>query len=176
MPVAVVRRFTLADVMILVASAAVGLVLWRFMNESGGFSTGLGSPWLLWLGLELTPFLLVTAIGLLVVRVRPPRPPTWRILRQPGTVACLVVLANTIVSPSLTLAREFVAAFLGRPALLGAIRIATAALYSGHSVAIAWAVLALARAWRPEPSWIDRAGRCFGVFLIALWLLLSLGF
>jgi hypothetical protein len=32
------------------------------------------------------------------------------------------------------------------------------------SVAAAWALLAADRRWRPEPSWIDRAGRLVGLY------------
>jgi hypothetical protein len=38
--------------------------------------------------------------------------------------------------------------------------------HTGLVVAGAWLALILARAWRPEPSWSDRAGRMLGVFWI----------
>jgi hypothetical protein len=47
-------------------------------------------------------------------------------------------------------------------------------LYS-PAVAGAWLALVLSGRWRPEPDWIDRAGRAFGVCwivspFIATWL------
>jgi hypothetical protein len=33
-------------------------------------------------------------------------------------------------------------------------------------VATGWIILILSRRWRPQPNWIDRAGRAFGLFWI----------
>ena len=33
--------------------------------------------------------------------------------------------------------------------------------------AAGWSVLIFDRRWRPEPSWIDRAGRCLGIYWLA---------
>jgi hypothetical protein len=44
--------------------------------------------------------------------------------------------------------------------------------HAGVVVAGAWLTLRLARAWRPEPTWVDRAGRALGVF----WLVAALHF
>jgi hypothetical protein len=38
------------------------------------------------------------------------------------------------------------------------------------AVVASWVALALARRWRPEPSWVDRAGRALGAYWIALSL------
>ncbi len=48
----------------------------------------------------------------------------------------------------------------------------------GLTVAVGWIVSWLSGRWRPEPSWIDRMGRIFGVYWITmvpayLWLCLS---
>jgi hypothetical protein len=32
-------------------------------------------------------------------------------------------------------------------------------------VIVAWATLGLTGRWRPEPSWLDRAGRAIGLFV-----------
>ncbi len=44
--------------------------------------------------------------------------------------------------------------------------------HAGLVVAGAWLALILAGAWRPEPSWIDRAGRTLGWF----WIVAALAF
>jgi hypothetical protein len=44
--------------------------------------------------------------------------------------------------------------------------------HAGVVVAGAWLTLRLAGAWRPEPTWVDRAGRALGVF----WLVAALHF
>jgi hypothetical protein len=42
---------------------------------------------------------------------------------------------------------------------------------AGGAVALAWLVAGAGGRWRPEPSWVDRAGRLLGV----AWLILTLG-
>jgi hypothetical protein len=41
----------------------------------------------------------------------------------------------------------------------------------GITVSAVWIVLWLIGAWRPEPSWIDRAGRVVGIYWVANSLL-----
>jgi hypothetical protein len=47
--------------------------------------------------------------------------------------------------------------------------------YVATAVAGAWFVLLLAGWWRPEPSWIDRAGRVIGILWIVPYLLYHAG-
>jgi hypothetical protein len=178
MPGADVRRFTLADVMILVAAAAGGMALSKALHDyAGGLRRDVVLPYTVWWAKELPPFVLAAAIGLLIVRGRSPRPPARRFLREPGTIACLVVLGNSIAALLIYSVRMLLTwHFRHVGALLGPLSVLSSTLYSGHAVAIAWAVLAVTRVWRPDPGWIDRTGRCFGIFLIALWLSMMVGF
>jgi hypothetical protein len=156
--------------MILVAAAAVGLLIYRHSHvRQGSAGTAVPFPMSVTVGMELVPFVIVWPPALLVARVLRPRPRLRRLVRQPGTVACLAALfvlsmaefsyhVRNLVSPS-----QFPVVFRLLPAV-----------YMGESVALAWGVLALVGAWRPEASWVDRAGRVFGWFLIILWILMSL--
>jgi hypothetical protein len=38
------------------------------------------------------------------------------------------------------------------------------------AVAAIWSLLIFEQRWRPEPSWIDRAGRCLGIYWLAAGL------
>jgi hypothetical protein len=143
--------------------------------------SGIASPW---------------AVYLLYRSRRPGR--TWRFgrVRRPGSVACIAV---TIV---LTFELLHAAANPGRwPGRLNVlhrsdlqvveIRHLSIGLWTpretddpffnmldgmprhaGLLVAGAWLSLILARAWRPEPTWVDRAGRALGV----CWIFAALHF
>jgi hypothetical protein len=41
--------------------------------------------------------------------------------------------------------------------------------HAGWAVAVSWLTIALIGRWRPEPSWVDRAGRALG----CIWILLG---
>ncbi|MGO9465028.1 MAG: hypothetical protein ACLQIB_12215 [Isosphaeraceae bacterium] len=87
------RKFTLLDAMILVAATAAGLALLRMLLAEGRFSLGaifvgrftsrvLG-------GIEWAyPFLMMWTFALVILGLRPPRPPIRRLARQPGMAAC----------------------------------------------------------------------------------------
>lgn len=92
----------------------------------------------------------------LLTRSRRPRPPIRALLRQPGTVAALSVIAGSvIVSGWLHLL------FFGR-IIDGTVKTISA----GGTVALAWAGMALTKRWNPEHSWMDRLGRLVGVAAI----------
>jgi hypothetical protein len=122
---------------------------------------------------------------------------TWRFgrVRRPGAVACLaatVVLSFELLQAALDPGRgshrvnvwfqvdahEVWIRHLDRPTFGAAKRDPFFGMlygmprHAGLIVAGAWLALILARAWRPEPTWVDRAGRALGVF----WLVAALHF
>jgi hypothetical protein len=177
------RRFTLVDAMILVAATAGAMAWvranyeWRVFELTWGwyYRRGYYVEFVQDLIRLAWPFLLAWTLATLVLRTRPPRPAPRRLARQPGLVAgCAVVVG---------------AAAVAWPAVVGAL----AGLYQidplthqpasywvgmsrgvglpeavGLAVTAAWLTLALGGRWRPEPSWIDRAGRALG----ACWIVL----
>jgi hypothetical protein len=171
-----VRRFTLADAMTVIAATAVALLAHRLYHENADRFPAYAHVSVVWYwAIEIGPFLFAGATVLLVLRFRRPRPLATEVFRQPGTVACLTLVACTSVSAGLGIVRRVVVAWVSlRPRdpveyyLLNIV-------YNGHAVALAWLVLALARVWRPEPSWIDRAGRAFGALMILLWIVTMVG-
>jgi hypothetical protein len=142
---------------------------------------GVACPWMLYLLYRSRPPGRLCALGR---------------MRRPGTIACL---ASTVVL-ALELIRVTVGPRRGSPLLnvadeAGAHKVWIRQIYpdfsqgqgahdpffkmlyglprhAGFVVAGAWLILAFARAWRPEPSWTDRAGRALGIF----WILAALHF
>ncbi len=166
------RRFTIADVMILVPAAAVGALILR--SYIPGFASQLSSlnrfrpdPWRLWRvyfwlhgpgSCVVVPWM----VALVVIRLRPPR--LRRIRFQPGFVACIAVLVSLL--PGLA----WYASIRHRPGFQrpGFFEQAWAitTYYTDTAVPGSWLALAMARRWCPEPDWVDRMGRALGAFWV----------
>jgi hypothetical protein len=167
-----IRRFSLLDVLILIAA----------------------------MGLEFTAILAVQAIlrGMRVSQITFDSYSIWFILASPVVgMGCLILLIAAFSRPEVRRRREFrkpgITAsctfwivFFGanwgfvrlNPSILthpnpGAIHILwdLASSYAGLSVLAVWIVQALAGWWRPVPTWIDRAGRLAGIFWIAAYII-----
>ena len=104
--------------------------------------------------------LIMTPVFLLM-RVRGPRPPVGRLLRQPGTVAGLAIPFGVI----------WVTGWLHRLFFGRIVDGTVTAIAVGGTVAIAWTCLALGRRWEAEPNWVDRMGRLLGASAIAVAML-----
>lgn len=162
MPIRRCRPFTILDAMILVAATAVGLALARTIVGDAIMMPR--SP--MWVARPITYLLLAWTLAFLPLRLRNPRPPLRRLMRQPGMVACAAVAVVVLIDA--TSWGTYWAKAGPRTAGLMLER-----FWRGHSqhpgpaVAVAWLGLALGRRARPEPGWIDRIGRFIGV----LWLL-----
>jgi hypothetical protein len=172
------RSFGFMDAMIFVAAAAVFLAGARqvvFYRGDGLFlGTRIGShpyPRTIpgWLDL-LAPFLATTAPALLIVRLRQPRPKFRRLVRQPGTAACLAITVTLIFESIiallfLALRGELVQS--NHPLLVVWLYSSLRTQNLGLAVASTWAALGLAGQWRPDKGWIDRTGRLLGFCSIA---------
>jgi hypothetical protein len=181
MPSQPIRRFSIADAMILIVATSIGIVLVRailpnilagimsivadFAHPPKQGASATVDAWLVAL-LAASPLLAAWTVALLLLHLRRPRPHLNCMLRQPGAVACVIA----------TLGMAFCATWVipmwvrGDSALLVALRF----VYHGDvGVAVlgGWAVLVLSGRWRPEPSWLDRAGRIIAVTWIAVVVL-----
>lgn len=187
------RRFTLLDMMVLIAATAVSIAWMRhyaprhglpdvLINQRfGGWTTaaffsGTVTALTRVTGYWLTPW----TFALLILRMRPPRPRRRQLFRQPGMVACLSA-ALAIAGQCLPLAAAWALKFADDSQALGSRRALAKRWmlilnsgfeqgfifwYPGLVVLVGWLTLCLSGRWRPEASMIDRAGRFVGVVWI----------
>lgn len=187
------RRLTLLDLVIIVASVAIGLALLKlriaFADLPRFFTSAFSTvPWrwsprvasLRLSGLlELAiPCALAGTLGTLVLRLLPPRPALRRLARQPGFVACATFLTIAGLASLAVLATLGFRGRFSHPTnrdLIGYYSIATllVAQLGGWSVAAGWFVLRLSDRYRPEASWVDRLGRAFGFYWIVAAIVLT---
>jgi hypothetical protein len=187
------------DAMVLVAATAIGLGALRaavgdFTELRHQLTESLSSAsqppegwsrfsWAIFSGYglmatALVPFCWAWTVALVILRRRQPRPPRRRLGRQPGALACSA--AALLLVPALVVPSWWCVV----TGLFGSIRYDSAewqktlAVYfifvpalTGFTVIGAWWSLLLGRRWRPEASWIDRAGRVLGIYWIATVLL-----
>jgi hypothetical protein len=179
------RPFTLFDAMVLIAATAVALLPFRlFLSGFAGLSESLSVAHRIVEAVFVTdalicPLALSLSLALWVLRLRQPRPGLPRVFRQPGMAASTSILvyllffltatlislflnyfANGIFSHHMFTQMNFVVWILILPMSM-----------MGITVSAVWIVLWLIGAWRPEPSWIDRAGRVVGIYWVANSLL-----
>jgi hypothetical protein len=169
------RAFHLSDALVLLAATGAGLAWVRAVGYLSDFEGVAG-----WL--EVAPdmaalFLLTWTLAVGGLRLLPPRPPLPRLALQPGAAACGAV-ALVFSFESFSYLVHIIAGNRGLPWALLRDGGMAAELYlyavSGgpyhYPVAAVWGLLILSRRCRPEPSWVDRAGRALGL----CWLLLPL--
>jgi hypothetical protein len=124
------------------------------------------------------PFLVSLSAGLVILRLLPPRPDRERRSCLPGHVAC--VLAVTIGGLSyLTLLAAMTIrsgwGVLGPEdfARLNIFLLPIALQHGGWGATAGWLLLITGSRWRPEPSWIDRAGRVLGLVWVGVGVILA---
>ena len=115
----------------------------------------------------IAPFLAAATAATLAMRLLRPRPTSRRLFRQPGAVACVAALLAMLIEAG------WVASLLARKSwLMGPDEVFVFHVPQvGFAVVGGWLSLAMAGRWRPEPGWIDRAGRLVGVCWIVATLL-----
>jgi hypothetical protein len=163
----------------LVAAVAVALTWFQFVGwdnwvQWGGSRDEPPGSWLDWKEQALkaaqmaTPFAAVLASTLLALRLRSPRPPLWRLARRPGTAACLaasVALAHRAIEMANSTWKDYLTEFRWQ------YNFQHSFLFLPHeeglAVAVAWLVLGVGGRLRPEPTWLERAGRAVGGFFLA---------
>lgn len=167
------HAFTILDGIVLVAVMAVGLTLarnfWAF-GDAASYMRDMREPQKsanLFASVS-SRFVCPAMLGLLIIRLRRPRPPLRRLVAQPGLAACLAgtvaMVAGGAVVLSLTLFRTVGISSRDQtywPIFIDRI---------WPAVIAAWVALILVGRWRPERSWIDRAGRALGAYWIVLGL------
>jgi hypothetical protein len=164
------RRFTIRDVCIIVAAAGVTVWLNRLSREvNRSLFSGPDAVW--WRSIfDVYLALFVSSVTVFILRLLPPRPPFGRLMRQPGFVAGLAVIANAIVQTLDNLASllPYLSPSTRSPAMtadrwiLSELRGLSFPWNIGPFIALAWLVQGLGGYRRPERSWLDRIGRGLG--------------
>ncbi len=184
-----VRRFTVADGLVLIAATAAGLAVARPLVlihtgisriSTSGFAShstkGAVCIIVLWLALSWT-------FAILLLRLRRPRPGRRELFRQPGFASGVAVSVALMIHAldfgALVMQQVFVVGRRFRDVEIYAM------FYWNHAggpyengrlfapaVAAVWLVLAAGGGWKSELSWIDRTGRVLGWF----WITTAIGF
>jgi hypothetical protein len=179
------RPFTLFDAMVLIAATAIALLPFRFfLSVFVGLSETLSVAHrivevVLVTDALMCPLALSLSLALWVLRLRQPRPGLPRVFRQPGMAASTAILVYLSLFMTATLISLFLNYFAS--GIFGSHMFLTfnylifivimPMSLMGVSVSAVWIVLWLIGAWRPERSWIDRAGRVVGIYWVANSLL-----
>lgn len=179
------RRFTILDAMALIMATAFGLVAYRLEGAEvypvvvDNYGDWFG--FLVRLVISSLPLLSAWAVALLCLRFRSPRPSIRSVARQPGIVACFMILIGVVFGLVVTLVIFAMTATINT---VGPVQrvwnfffdfhfhrlLAFLSSHVGCAIVAAWCSLRLSRRWRPSPDWIDRTGRVLG----ATWIGLSL--
>ena len=189
------RPLRIADVVWLVATAAVALAVYRWLTQDlfrhwvwlteRGFqgwnrdSAVWALGWGFYGATMLVPFALAWTVLLPVLRSRPPRPPRRRLWREPGMAACLAAgFATGWAGAAFVLAR-------GIGLALPNVRTQSNErwvqefvanelfMYVGLAVAAVWAFLAATGQWRRPSDAIERLARVVGGVWIGVGLFWS---
>lgn len=174
-----IRGFHVADALILIGTAALGMGIWKhnLVYVRGLPRGGSGFPsievlvdlndWVKFLSV----LMVCLAWGMMILRVRQPRPRARRIGRQPGFIACVAVCLGSLADWIMALIANRDAGYLNDVdrILMGFVDSASPWAI-GPVVIVAWVSLVLASAWRPERHWIDRLGRLQGGY----WLVAAI--
>lgn len=111
----------------------------------------------------------IPTVVMLVLRLRKPRPSLRRLFFQPGVSALCAILVVHCLLLALRCARW---CFRAEESLADACwsylisDFRTATIASGIGVVMVWFNLRISGRWRPEASWLDRAGIALGVYWI----------
>jgi hypothetical protein len=193
-----VRRFGIADGLILVAATAFGLAASRFVFASrearaqisnvsdllrrapSGWTVSDVLECIAIAGVLLSPCLMTWTPACLILRGRGPRPIRRRLRWPPGTLACVVATGTVLLSGAIIAAIGGYKLRTGRSHdawTVYVVLLVSASIQASAAVPWCWATLWLCGRWRPERSWLDRLGRLLGVTWIALgmfcWLLFA---
>jgi hypothetical protein len=180
------RKFTLVDAMILIAATGAALVPIRYLLPFIANLDSAQKPTFvnIWFDAALVsatakPLVIAWSTALCILRLRKPRPSIRRVFRQPGMAACTAIVVSFLFESSKELIWFYHQVLVGIPEDFNSLSFDY--LYrlhhnvSGGPILIAWTMLYLSRIWRPEGSWMDRAGRILGAYYLADSIVLGSG-
>ena len=174
------RRFTLADLSIVIAGLAVALGLMRTIPLRRTVGEvwqlivrppfGWSMPYLIELGFGLAILLALILAGwtpaCLALQIRQPRARWRQLRRQPGFVACLVATGVVVVTLAATMLGASLEWLDDRTA--PRVPLPLGVELAGLGVLVSWVAMRLCGVCRPRPTWTDRLGRITGIVWITL--------
>jgi hypothetical protein len=160
-----VTRLKLVDLMVLTGAAAASFAVARAAQRDTNFSHFPGIYRWVDSTAICTCFWMWSVLGLRLAR---PRPPIWRLARQPGILACFISLLSFGLGGIQVGSFPYQANF-NFDALCN--RVVEMARGTSWSIMIAWSTLAVTRQWRAVPDWFDRAGRLLGTYMIVVFFI-----
>ncbi len=152
--------------MIFVASTALGLAFYRVYVRIEEYH--LHDPAIL----DTTPVVAMWTFALVILRLQQPRPRLRRLFRQSGMAACSTSAFLMIVYLPIRLL-GLMKSSVGTE-FEGGFRVWDGTIFGellhivGIAVAAVWLNLALSGRWLAEKSWIDRLGRLFALYWMAI--------
>jgi hypothetical protein len=182
-PVDQLRRFSLADAMVLVAATAPGFLLIRTAVTLGLFNltpnpkAPPGRDFINSLSVSSASLLGGVTLAILVLSLHRPRPNLREVIGRPGFVACAAVVAASFlplvhfVIGATTLSATGLSVELYFNNTL-----ARLTLNAGQMIIGAWIALALLGRWRLGPTWKDRLGCVLGACWIMVYVCTELYF
>jgi hypothetical protein len=156
---------TILDIMALAAAFALG-----YMSALALWERSVAWPVLNGVSVVALPM----TWTLVPLRVIGPRPSRRRRFDPPGLAACLAVSAASLLNSWYAWEVAFIGPSVSQDVFsLVALRVVEP-LPLATAVVATWSVLIFNRRWRPEPSWIDRLGRCLGIYWLAAGLIVPI--
>jgi hypothetical protein len=111
---------------------------------------------------------------LVALRFIGPRPTRARWFDPPGLSACFAVSAASLLNSWCAWDVIFIRPSVPQDVFsLVALRVVEP-LPLAAAVLGTWSLLLINRRWRPEPSWIDRVGRCLGIYWLGAGLVVPI--
>jgi hypothetical protein len=151
----------LLDLVVLTGATAVSFAVMRAAQH--GLRADHYPPIYRWIA-STGPCVLIWMCAVLGLRLFRPRPPLWRLARQPGILACLI----TLFSIGLSCIHAGALSDSTNAAAWSTLAVDIAYGIS-HQILIGWFTLAITGQWRPTPDWFDRAGRALGACMIVMF-------
>ena len=167
------RRFTLLDVMILVAATAVGIAAARgYLGAEGRACVWTNPSWDFYRVriAAAAPCLTAWGLALLGLRLGTPRRRLRRLIWQPGFSACLaemVGVASALLRSALPPYQMMTQDQQDIWILMLVVKLAPSVV---PAIATTWLLILLGGRWRRRSDWIDGAGRMLGLAWFVMFL------
>jgi hypothetical protein len=181
-------RIALADLLILVAMAALGMAVLRatLAYTGGWYYRHVPAPHSHWAGpldplpcylfnalFNGVPLLVVASLSVVVLSLRGRRYSILRLSHQPGFLLCLAAVTSSVSTIVVQDGAFWLQGYVG---VSSEVIVNGIVPNAGYMVLGCWMALIFVGRGRPAPSWLDRAGYVLGASWVMLLILDSARF